>query len=124
MSLKERRVASNKRLKPRTQTANLLSYTVTDDDNNVVEQGMGRTLNISEGGMLLETHVAIDTEFTIDITIAFEEEILKLRGRIIRSAKREDGKFESGIQFMEMGDEINNLLKQYVVLFKGQEGDD
>ena len=124
MPVKERRVASNKRLNPRTQTANLLSYTVTDEDNNIVEQGMGRTLNISEGGMLLETHIAIDTELKIDITIAFEEEILKLQGRIIRSATREDGKFESGIQFMEMGDKINSLLKQYVVLFKGQEGDD
>ena len=117
-------MASNKRLKPRIQTTNLLSYIVTDEDSNTVEQGMGRTLNISEGGMLIETHVSIDSELKIDITIAFEEEILKLKGHIIRSVKSEDGKFESGIQFMEIGDEINNLLKQYVILFKGQEGDD
>ncbi len=117
-------VASNKRLKPRIHTTNLLSYFVTDEDNNIVEQGMGRTLNISESGMLLETHVPIDTELKIDITIAFEEEILKLKGYTIRSINREDGKFESGIKFMEMGDKINSLLKQYVVLFKGQEGDD
>ena len=51
-----------KRIKPRADSHNILSYVCLDEENEIVEQGMGRTLNVSEGGILLETHDSIDLE--------------------------------------------------------------
>jgi hypothetical protein len=47
--------SENKRKHERIQSLNL-SYICLDEDANIIKQGMGRTLNISESGILLETH--------------------------------------------------------------------
>ena len=109
-----------KRRKPRVGSHNLLSYVCLDSENQTMTQGMGRTLNVSEGGILLETHDSINPEHTILLTIALEDEIIDVKGKITFQKKREDGKHEQGIQFIELDEKINRFLKQYVVIFKGE----
>jgi hypothetical protein len=113
--------ADDKRIDPRIQSSNLISYVCHDEDDYVLKQGMGRTLNISEGGILLETHVPIATHTVVTLTIALEDEIMEFRGRITHSDKREDGSFTSGIEFIEMNEEKRRFLEQCVVFFTGQE---
>jgi len=109
-----------KRRNPRVGSHNLLSYVCLDEENETVRQGMGRTLNVSEGGILLETHDSIDPEHIISLTIGLEDEIIDIKGKITFHKRREDGKFEYGIQFIETDEEIHRFLKQYVVIFKGE----
>ena len=63
--------SENKRKHERIQSLNL-SYICLDEDNNIVKQGMGRSLNISESGILLETHFPIEPNHTIQLTISLE----------------------------------------------------
>ncbi len=109
-----------KRRKFRVGSHNLLSYVCLDEENETVTQGMGRTLNVSEGGILLETHDSIDPEHIISLTIGLEDEIIDIKGKITFHKRREDGKFEYGIQFIETDEKIHRFLKQYVVIFKGE----
>lgn len=109
-----------KRRQPRVGSHNLLSYLCLDEENKTVTQGMGRTLNVSEGGILLETYDSIDQKNIISLTIALEDEIIDVKGKITFQKRREDGKFEHGIQFIETDEKINRFLKQYVVIFKGE----
>ena len=68
----------NKRKHPRIPSLNL-SYICLDENNNIVKQGMGRTLNISESGILLETHFPIESEYLVLMTIALKEDLLEIK---------------------------------------------
>lgn len=110
-----------KRIDPRIESSNLLSYICLDKNNHEMMQGMGRTLNVSEGGILLETHVPIDPHHIVSMTMALEDDLMDFKGKIAYSRKREDGKFESGIEFIEMDEEKKRFYKQYILIFRGQE---
>lgn len=111
----------DKRKNERVKSPNLLAYLCLDTDKSKVIQGMGRTLNVSEGGILLETHVPIDPQHTLFLTIAMEDDLMHFKGKIAHTSKREDGKFESGVEFIEMDEQKRRFLRQYIVIFKGQE---
>ena len=113
--------ADEKRIDQRVQSANLLSYTCLDENDHEMMQGMGRTLNVSEGGILLETHVTIRPEFIVSLTMAIEDEIMDFKGKIAHTKKRADGKFESGIEFIEMDEGKQKFFKQYIVMFRRQQ---
>ena len=72
--------SENKRQHERIHSLNL-SYICLDENNNIVKQGMGRTLNISESGMLLETHFPVEADHLIRLTISLEEDLLDKGGR-------------------------------------------
>jgi c-di-GMP-binding flagellar brake protein YcgR len=111
----------DKRRNQRVKSPNLLVYLCIDEEKNKIFQGMGRTLNVSEGGILLETHVPIDPRHTLLLTIAMEEDLMHFKGRIAHSKEREDGRFESGVEFLEMDDQKRRFLSQYMIIFKGEQ---
>ena len=113
--------ADEKRKGPRIQSSNLISYVSRDENDQEIMQGMGRTLNVSEGGILLETHVPIDPHHVVTLTIALEDELMEFKGMVVHSMKRKQGGFTSGIKFMEMNEEKRQFLGQYVIFFRGQE---
>lgn len=47
---------------PRVQTRNLISYVSVNKEGNKLTQGMGRALDISQSGILLETARRIESE--------------------------------------------------------------
>ena len=111
----------DKRKDQRVKSPNLLVYLCIDEGKNEIIQGMGRTLNVSEGGILLETHVPIDPRHTVLLTIAMEDDLMHFKGKIAHSKERDDGRFESGVEFLEMDDQKRRFLRQYIIIFKGQE---
>jgi c-di-GMP-binding flagellar brake protein YcgR len=110
----------DKRKEPRISSSNLIFYVSLDENGQAITQGMGRALNVSEGGILLETHGPIDPHYMVSITIAMEDELMDFKGRIAHSAKRGDGRFTTGVEFIEMNEEKRRHLGQYVILFGGQ----
>jgi hypothetical protein len=109
-----------KRLKRRVGSRNILYYLCLDRDQNVLTQGMGRTLNISETGILLETHVFVKSEHLLSLTIGLDDEIMDFTGEVTHSHEREDGMYETGIKFLDMTNEKRKFLKQYLNLIEGQ----
>jgi hypothetical protein len=109
-----------KRKHYRIDSQNLLNYVCYDEEDNVVRQGMGRTLNVSKTGILLETHVEPESGERIELTIGFEEELLTLQGNIVYVRPGHEGKFESGIQFFDVDEASEKLLQQYIEAFRAQ----
>jgi len=103
----------DKRKHMRFESLNL-SYLCLDDDDNIVKQGMGRTLNISESGILLEAYFPIDTSYKILLTIGLEEMLVDLQGRLAHSRPTEKGKHEVGIEFIEMDAGALKMLKEFI----------
>jgi hypothetical protein len=110
----------NNRKNSRIDTHNLISYVSINENDEPVGQGMGRTLNISEGGILLETHTPIDPQYTISFTMNLEDEMMDVKGKVAYNKKRDDGKFETGIQFIKTDESRIRMIKQFVVMFKDE----
>ena len=115
---------NDKRLHKRIDALNLLSYVCIDENDQVVLQGMGRTLNVSQGGILLETHIQMDSKYTVSLTIGLEEGLVDIKGEIAHSSpgKGKGENYESGIQFLEMDEPVLQVLKKYVKAFEKQYG--
>ena len=95
-----------------------LSYFCLDENNQIIKQGMGRTLNVSESGILLETHFPIDEKHTITLTLGLEEDLVEITGRPVHSRTNEDGKHEVGIEFVKTNKKAREVLKQFIDAFQ------
>jgi hypothetical protein len=115
---------NDKRLHLRIDSLNLLAYSCIDDTGQVVVQGMGRTLNVSQGGILLETHIKLDSKHSVLLTIGLEEDLVDINGEIVRSTPGEDDNYESGIRFHEMDEAEFQILNKYIKAFEEQYGSD
>ena len=91
-----------------------LSYLCLDENDNIVKQGMGRTLNISESGILLEINFPVKLEYSIQLTIALKEDLLEMKGKPIHVQSKGTGKFEVGIEFLEPDRESIRLLESFI----------
>lgn len=109
-----------KRKSERIDTHNLIFYVCLNEKDEPIGQGMGRTLNISEGGILLETHTIIDPNYTVSFTISLEDVIMDIKGKARFSKKRNDGKFESGIEFIDCDESKKRMLRQFSAIFKDE----
>jgi Tfp pilus assembly protein PilZ len=117
MSKKERREH------PRIHCFNLLAYVCMNENSETVRQGMARTLDVSEGGILMETHVPIDPQHTVSLTLGLEDELTNIQGKVVHFRTDGNGRFQSGIQFMETEAPTSRILKKFIVAFKKQYGE-
>lgn len=109
-----------KRKHSRIDSMHLLNYIYFDENEDEATQGMGRTLNVSESGILLETHNPIDSKHIVSLTIGFEEEMVDIKGRVVYTKKNINGMFESGIEFFDVDDNAQLVLRQYIALFNAK----
>jgi c-di-GMP-binding flagellar brake protein YcgR len=107
-----------KRKHDRIGSLNLLNYVCLDENNEEVNQGMGRTLNVSQGGILLETHIPIDKHYIISLSIGLEDETVDIKGKVIYNQDGKEGKFESGIEFQGINEKSLKTLNRYIIAFR------
>jgi len=88
-----------------------------DDSGNQTKEGRGRSVNISQGGILIETHDPFEWQNIIILSIDIEDESVSIKGKVIYCNAANFGKFRTGIQFLETNDKIVSfvlkLLKTY-----------
>jgi c-di-GMP-binding flagellar brake protein YcgR len=100
----------------RKDSLNLLDYVVMGNKEQPLVRAMGRTLNISEAGLLFETHIPLEPEQMLLITIELEEDLVEIKGRV-RHVEPCAEKFHSGIEFLEIDAEGQRVLKKYLDSF-------
>ncbi|MDX2441629.1 MAG: PilZ domain-containing protein [Desulfobacterales bacterium] len=98
-----------------------LSYVFVDGNNDEGKQTIGRTLNVSESGILLETHIPLNLNDNLLLTIGLKEDLVDIKGKVVHSAKDEQGKYEVGVKFTEKDDAASEILGKYVKAFKDQQ---
>ena len=102
----------------RINALNLISYRCLDETDRAQAQGMGRTLNLSEDGILLETHVCVNPKHTVVMAIGLEDDLIDIKGRVVYSIDAENNKFEAGIEFIERDEAALDVLKKYIKAFR------
>jgi len=102
----------------RIDSTNLLNYVCLNEAGDAFNQGMGRTLNVSESGILLETHLPIDLKTRISLTIGMEEEIVDIEGKALYSRKNDQGSYETGIEFFDVQAAELTVLQKFIAAFE------
>ena len=108
----------DKRRHIRIASTNLLNFVCMGEDGKPCQQGMGRTLNVSESGILLETYKHIDPQTRISITIGMEEELVDIEGTVIFLKKSAKDTYEAGINFSQINDRERMVLIKFIEAFK------
>lgn len=108
-------MTEEKRKHPRVRTTNAISYICIDDDGNQIDQGMGTTVDISQGGALIETSMPIESKYILLISIDLDENILESKGRVAHTRAVGSAKYLTGIQFLGPPKEVTEIVKNFIL---------
>jgi c-di-GMP-binding flagellar brake protein YcgR len=107
-----------RRKHPRVETNNRVSYVCTDDNGNPIKEGVGKAINISQGGILIETHQAFEWKNILLLGIDIENKFNRIKGQVVYCNPATSGVFRTGIEFLEVNEKILsfviNLLKTHL----------
>jgi Tfp pilus assembly protein PilZ len=88
-----------------------------DESGNQTKEGRGKSVNISQGGILIETYDSFEWQDILLLFIDIEDESVSIKGKVIYCNAAIFGKFRAGIQFLETNRKIvtfmSGLLKMY-----------
>jgi hypothetical protein len=99
----------------RLETLNLVSFTHRDTDDRVDLEAVGRTLDLSEGGILLEIPQPVPSGNTeVDVTLGIREHVIRALGEIIHQRSLENGNFGVGIAFKNLSSEDSRVIKNFL----------
>lgn len=106
------------RRNPRIPTSNLVDYTLFDNSGAALGKGKGRTINLSQNGILLKTPNPLKGVFVILMAIDLSGNMVKVEGRLVYSTMdKVTGHYLSGIEFTgpkaEQVDAIVAFVKAY-----------
>ncbi len=85
--------------------------------NKLMGEEKGRTLNISQGGALIEVPFPIDKGQQVAMTISLGEEFAYISGRVIHRREEQSSTYQAGIEFLSIDETGKKLLAQYIQIF-------
>jgi c-di-GMP-binding flagellar brake protein YcgR len=109
-----RRTERRKYIRP--EALNLLDYLVVDDQGRQGDYSMGRTLNVSKGGILMETHIPLPQGQRVMITLGLRDELIDIMGKIVYSTF-DACRHQNGIEFFHVADSDQQILNLYISAF-------
>ena len=112
----------NQRKFERKDSLNILDYVVIGEKGDPISNGMGRTLNVSESGLLLETHNPLTKGQTLLITVGLEEDTVELKGKVNHVEPASKKKFCSGIEFVKIDKNDKRVLNKFLKALKATAG--
>ncbi len=106
----------------RPEALNLLDYLVVDAKGRQGEYSMARTLNVSKGGMLMETHRPLPKGQQVMITLGLRDQLIHVMGHIIYTTSV-SGRHQNGVAFFHVSDRDKRVLDSYVAAFHALHAD-
>jgi hypothetical protein len=100
---------------PRISTENRVVYVLFSSGREQVDRGIGRTRNLSQTGVLLETEKILKGAFVVLVTMDLEGKKVKVKGTVVASRYCNDsGYFLTGVEFIGPKDEQLEAIKAFV----------
>lgn len=110
----------------RSRSLNLVDYVIIGEDGSHLSRSMGRTRNVAEGGLLLETHRPLSEGQTVLITVGLKDDTAQLEGRIIHleppASCSDETRYCAGVKFTGMSKRDKETLKKYIQALKDSNG--
>lgn len=108
----DQRPSEEKRRHPRVNTSNYIEYRLFDENENTLDRGEGQTLDLSQGGALLETERPLQGAFVVLTIPDLEGNTVQIQGRVANTRKPDNSRFyRTGVEFTGAKDEpINDII--------------
>ncbi len=104
----------------RLESFNMVSYICIDPDGIAVEQGMGKTLDMSESGLLLETIDLIPTECTLELLMGIHDETIEVKAKVVRVNTGSSIMYEHGLEFIDLDDDLALQINSFILEYKSE----
>jgi c-di-GMP-binding flagellar brake protein YcgR len=111
MGKRELEKVREKRTSRRIRSLNLTSYTPRKADKQEYIVSIGRTLDVSEGGVKVETHRKLADGTELEMDIAIEDRIITAKGEVVHTEELENSLFGTGIRFTSISEEDRRSLR-------------
>ena len=106
-----------RRKNKRVKTQNLISYFTFDETGEMISHGLGIAMDLSKGGVLLETTNHIKSGLIVLAATDRERNLIEVKGKIAYSKKSSTGTYLTGIEFTGVNARvtqfITKLIKEY-----------
>ncbi len=99
---------------PRILTEHLVAYTRLGEQAVPDEAGVARTLDLSEGGVVLEMTHPLEVGGRLEIKMVSGDRILKARGQVVYSQDLPTKRWRVGVCFTEIADADLAVIVQEV----------
>jgi Tfp pilus assembly protein PilZ len=105
---------AEKRKHPRVPIHNLVSYVCLDEDGKPIKNLMGTALDVSQGGLLLETTHQIESGDVVLITTDDQDRLIEINGKAAYCREIGDGKFYVGISLQGSHNENIQFIRSMI----------
>ncbi len=112
-------MSNERRHDTRLKAIDLLDYILIDKDGVRIDFSMGRTLDISENGMLMETNKDIPINHLILVTLDLDENLIRVKGKVMHS-HTDAGRYQIGIKFFDISRKHSETFHQYIEAFQSK----
>lgn len=102
-----------KRRFPRLESVNLVSYTQLDDEQNPMDMGICKSLDLSVEGVTIETHKPLMVNSSLEMVIALGERLIKSKGRVVHSRKMGRERYDVGVCFTEVDEGDKAVIESF-----------
>jgi hypothetical protein len=106
--------SDDKRRYPRLDRRYLVSYEQFDVNTLDDEQGMGRTVNMSVRGLLLQLPRPVDMGTTLCVSLAIEGEIADVIGKVVHCVENEAGLYEAGLELQYVPPKFSRQVETFL----------
>jgi c-di-GMP-binding flagellar brake protein YcgR len=110
-------MSRDQRKYPRVNVNVPIFYECYDEECELFEQKIGTALDISQGGILIETDHLMDANYIKIGFVNYQNELIEITGSIIWSRKKQDRKVHTGVCFHGSQTEnikfASNLVRTY-----------
>ena len=103
-----------KRTHIRINRLHLIHYECRDPQHQITQQGIGRTLDISESGLQLELSADFELDQQVILTLGVGEDLLELEGRVVRQEAAQGDSAHYGIQLYGIKGGNRDRLTKYI----------
>lgn len=93
-------------------------YTRYDGQGRAYDQKMGRSMDVSRGGVKLQSSYPVDSGEVLDISMALRENLVNFKGKVVYVTGSEDQGFELGISIEDIADQDKIALTRFMYYFK------
>jgi hypothetical protein len=93
-------------------------YTRYDSQGRAYDQKMSRSMDVSLGGVKLESSYPVDSGEVLDISMALRENLINFKGKVVYVTGSEDQGFELGISIEDIADQDKIALTRFIYYFK------
>ena len=107
----------NRRKHVRVETNNLIAHETIGRDGKVVSRSMGKALNVSRSGILLETSYPIVAEGISLMAVDLDDNLIEMKGRPIYCRETYTGMYQTGISFIGTEKDTAKFAVKLIKLF-------